>query len=635
MIRAHLTFSFLLLAFSTLIAQYSVSTIPPELMENVDVVVREDVMKWNITAPDRATKSVLYAVTILNANGNDHAEVVVGYDKLEKINGLKVTVYGAGGDVLRKVKNNEIRDISAFDGFSLYSDNRLRYVDVSQATYPYTVEIQYELEFKYLYHNQGSAVLHSPRTSSQHFLYEITYKPELAPRYRQRNFDTAPRQIRNADGTETLTWEAANVKAIKTEPAGPSFSEIRPAVFAVPSVFSFSGYAGKMNSWDDYNAWILSLNKGRDVIPDATRQKVADLTRNLKTTEEKSRALYEYLQGKTRYVSIQLGIGGFQPFEAQVVDEVGYGDCKALSNYMVSLLNAAGVKGYYTLIRAGADREEMMIDFPSSQFNHAIVAVPNGPDTLWLECTSQTNPFGYQGTFTGNRKALMITEAGGKIVNTASYPAEVNVRNRFASVDLQVTGDARASVTTTYRGLRYESGNLDYYLNQPQDDQRKWLLENIRIPNFNVDKFKLVNHKGMTPAADVEIGLTLNRYASVSGKRMFVVPNLMSRSSFVPEAVSSRKSNVVIKTGFIDRDSIVFSVPENIYPEFVPQAIKHESNFGTYEATFNLDQGKLIYTRSLVVKEGTFPPESYQEYVDFYRNVSKADNLKIVFLSKT
>jgi hypothetical protein len=614
---------------------YNVESIPAELKENADAVMREDIVRWNISAPDRATQYVKYAITILNSTANGRSDIEISYDKLEKITDLKINVYDAFGLPIRKVKNSEIKDVSAFDGSSLFSDNRVKYVDAGQSSYPYTIEVEYEIEYKYLFHTMQSALLGGSRLSSEKFEFSITYRPGLAPHYRVINHDVKPKISKYKDGTETIVWEAHGLKAFKPEPAGPPFSEIYPHIIAAPSVFEFSGYSGKMNTWNDYNAWILSLNKGRDIIPDATRRKVTELTKDLKTTTEKSKVLYEYLQGKTRYVGIQLGIGGFQPFEASVVDEVGYGDCKALSNYMVALLREAGVTGFYTLIRAGDDASPMLTDFPSSQFNHVLVAVPNEGDTLWLECTSQTNPFGYQGNFTGDRKALMITEKGGQIVNTTRYPSNKNVRSRAATVDLLVNGDAKARVSTSYTGLRYESGDLNHYVTQSQEDQKKWLLETTRIPNFNLDQFRMVNNKSIDPSAAVEMTLTLNRYASVSGKRLFVSPNLMSRSTYIPEPVTERKSNVVVKMGFTDLDSIAYSVPESIYPEFVPSAIKHESRFGTYEAKFALDQGRLIYTRRLVMKEGVYPPEAYQEYVDFYRNINKADNLKIVFLSRT
>jgi transglutaminase-like putative cysteine protease len=624
-----------LVPYATTAQVYPVAAIPAELKENVDVVVREDSYQWKIIAADKASTKVHFAVTILNTNGDDQAEVVVSYDKLEKISDFKVNVYDQNGSLIRKVKSSEIRDVSAFDGFSLFSDNRLKHVDVSQSTYPYTVEYEYSKEYKYMYNNQGSTLISEPKMSVQHFLYEITYPPNLAPRYKQRNFDAKPTQVKNADGTETLKWEVSNLKPLKSEPSGPALSAISPRIDAAPSIFEFSGYAGNMNTWQGLNDWIMQLNKGRDQIPETTKRKVIELTRDLKTTEQKAKVLYEYLQGKTRYVSIQLGIGGFQPFEAKVVDEVGYGDCKALSNYMVSLLKEAGINSNYTLIRAGKGAAPIAADFPSSQFNHVIVAVPNGRDTLWLECTSQTNPFGYQGGFTGERQAFMITEQGGKLVRTTNYPGERNIRKRDVAVTLLPTGDAKAKVSTTYAGLRYEAGSLNHYLDESTEEQKEWLLENVNIPNFNLDQFKMINNKSKDPTARIEANLTLNRYASVSGKRIFVTPNIMSRSTYIPEAIAERKTNVIVKMGYVDLDSVVYSIPESIYPEFVPPAIKHETRFGTYEAKFALDAGRLIYTRRLVMKEGEFPPESYKEYVDFHRNISKADNMKLVFLSKT
>ena len=205
-----------------------------------------------------------------------------------------------------------------------------------------------------------------------------------------------------------------------------------------------------MDTWENYAKWIMLLNKDRNVMPDQSKKQAHELTKNAKSTEEKVRILYEYMQNKTRYVGIQLGIGGFQPFEASVVDQTGYGDCKALSNYMVTLLKEVGITANYTLIRAGANAPAMDISFPSSQFNHVIVAVPNETDTLWLECTSQTNPFGYLGDFTGDRYALMITDVGGKIVKTPAYTASQNTQRCTGDVFIELTGDAKAKIKTTF-----------------------------------------------------------------------------------------------------------------------------------------------------------------------------------------
>jgi hypothetical protein len=80
------------------------------------------------------------------------------------------------------------------------------------------------------------------------------------------------------------------------------------------------------------------------------RARFIDLVKGFDDPVEKVRTLYNYMQQRTRYVSIQVGIGGWQPFLASVVDEKGYGDCKALAHYMKSILDAVGIRSVYTLV---------------------------------------------------------------------------------------------------------------------------------------------------------------------------------------------------------------------------------------------------------------------------------------------
>lgn len=390
-----------------------------------------------------------------------------------------------------------------------------------------------------------------------------------------------------------------------------------------------------MSTWDDFGKWIAALNRGRDNIPEKTKQDIVAMTAGLKTVEEKAKIVYQFLQDKTRYVGIQLGIGGYQPFEASVVDETGYGDCKALSNYMVSMLKVIGIKSHYALINAGTFAPGLKTDFVSSQFNHAVVAVPNGADTLWLECTSQTKPFGYAGLFTGDRKALLITDDGAKIAYTPKYTAEQNIQFCSADVTLERSGNGKAKVKTIYGGLQYENSSLDAILSNQYDDQKKWIHQNTKIPSFDLIGFSLSDHKNRLPSATVEMELALTRFANVSGKRIFLTPNLLNKNTYVPQAVAERKSNVVRRIGFTDIDTIRYHLPEEIYPEFMPEAIRIQSRFGDYEANFIVNQGYLIYIRKLRMNKGEFPASSYQELIDFYRGITKADNTKMVFMTKT
>lgn len=615
--------------------KYAVKSIPPELIDNVNIVWRVNRSIFEIHSASKATHHVFKAITILNANGKEHAREIVGYDKLSKVTSIKGRVYDADGMLIKKLKSSEIYDQSAYDGFSLYSDNRLKAMDLKYGSYPYTVEFEYQMEYKYLFHIPGFVVVPDEKMAVEEAHYKLIYPKTLKPKYFSRNITAQPIVAPLENDIESLSWTFKNVKPIKLEPFSDSKREQLPAVYAAPTTFEFDGYFGKMDTWDGFGEWINLLNKDRNSLPEGTQQKIISLTGKLPTREEKIKAVYEYMQNKTRYVSIQLGIGGYQPFEASVVDQNGYGDCKALSNYMVSMLAVVGIKAHYVLVHAGKNSPEFNTGFPSSQFNHAVVCVPNEKDTLWLECTSQTNPFGYMGSFTGNRKALAITENGAKIVNTPVYNEQHNVQSRTATVTVDAKGNAQANVRTTYTGLQYENDHLNFVLGNQFEEQQKWLRKNTGIPSFDIRSFSMKNRKEKIPSAVVDLDLTLNRLATVSGKRLFLTPNLMNRMTFIPEKVDSRKTNVVLRNAFTDYDTIHYSIPEEIYPEFLPEPFRIQSRFGEYEARFTLEQGNVVYTRRLVMRGGEFPPESYTELIDFYKKINKADHAKLVFLNKT
>ena len=196
------------------------------------------------------------------------------------------------------------------------------------------------------------------------------------------------------------------------------------------------GYHGKMYTWQDFSDWILQLNKGRDILSEASAAKVREMVKDLPDDRSKVKRLYAYLQERTRYFNVALGIGGLQPMDANIVDEAGYGDCKGLSNYMKALLKAAGIESYYTLVNSGGDFPQLIEDFPSHQFDHAILCVPMAKDTIWLECTSQTIPFGFLGDFTSDRKVLLVKEHAGELAKTPAYGIRDNFQYTKAEVNI-------------------------------------------------------------------------------------------------------------------------------------------------------------------------------------------------------
>ena len=76
-----------------------------------------------------------------------------------------------------------------------------------------------------------------------------------------------------------------------------------------------------------------------------------------------------------------------------------------------------------------------------------ILAVPYDNEIIFLECTNQINPFGYLGTFTSDRNALMLKPEGAEIVRTTRYDFDKNTQFTKASFILNSDKSIRGNVS--------------------------------------------------------------------------------------------------------------------------------------------------------------------------------------------
>jgi hypothetical protein len=373
---------------------------------------------------------------------------------------------------------------------------------------------------------------------------------------------------------------------------------------------------------------------GRDQVPVDIARKVKELTSGITDEKEKVRVLYRFLQKNTRYISIQLGIGGLQPFEASYVAQKGYGDCKALSNYMYSLLKAAGIRSCYTLVNGGYEAEDrmMMDDFPSNQFNHVILMVPFQKDTMWLECTSQTDAPGYMGSFTGNRKALAITEEGGQVVSTPSYGIRENRQIRHVTGTVNAEGTLDMKVTTTYTGLRQDM--LQYYqAHLPKNKLKEMLEEDLDLASYDIVDFRYEEEQKSLPELKEHLDIRVNNFATITGKRLFIVPNILSLGGNRIDE-EERKVDYVFTDEFHNEDNEEIIIPDGYEVEAMPAQVSLKTKYGSYSCSTQLSGNKIIYKRIREQYSGRFPASEDAEIRKFFSEIYRADRAKMVLVKK-
>jgi hypothetical protein len=468
-------------------SNYSIDNIPKELLKNANAVVRMDYTWFELKSRKNATVTRKYAITILNSNADSYAQFREYYDDFTKIKSIKGAIYDKNGKQIKKIKKKEINDVSAVSNMSLIEDTRMKYIEVLQSNYPFTVEFEFKKDFSGMLSYPHWMPVGNYKIAVEQSTCTAKIPNELGMRYKVKNFLSEP-AITSEDDSKIYTWTMKNFQAIDSEPFSPNYRNFLPIVYLSPNKFEYDGYSGNMETWESFGKWLKGLESGRDQLKKETVKKVKKLVEGAENEEEKVKIIYEYLQSKTRYISIQLGIGGWQPFKAEDVDKNGYGDCKALSNYTHAMLKIVGIKSHNASIGAGRGHPSFDADFPSMGFaNHQILCVPLKNDTIWLECTSQDSPFGFIGSFTDDRNALLYTAEGGKIVRTTRYPQEVNTQKRIAKVKIDVKGNARANIVTKYRGLQYE--NVQDQFRRNKKEQREELFESLDIPNMEIESF--------------------------------------------------------------------------------------------------------------------------------------------------
>lgn len=609
---------------------FALSSVDLLLALDADAVVRLDAQRFEVDGPGKATTRVRRAVTVMNPDGREEGRVVIFYDKFRRVKKLKGKVYDAQGKVVRKLKKRDIDDYSAISGFSLYEDSRVRVGELYHDAYPYTVEYEYEV--------RHDGVIGWPTWRPQWgghpvelAVFELEAPAEMPARYAVRDLDVEA-VVTEGRSRKTLRWEVERLPGIEIEPYGPALAEQVGGVYTAPATFEIEGAIGDMSSWQSFGRWMHALYEGRDVLPPEAVVEVKRLVADVQDDREKVRRLYAYLQAKVRYVSIQLGLGGWQPFSATYVHERGYGDCKALTNYMMALLRTAGIEAYPALIRGGTHEPAVLAGFPSNQFNHVILYVPLASGPVWLECTSQIAPFGHLGTFTEDRYALVVRPDGGELLRTPRSDVHANRQVRTASVELLPSGDARAQVTTRYTGNQQD--RVRQALAQSSGrDREKWLHNAIDIPSFQVVRadFSSVDARERDVALPVE--LELPRYAAPTGTRLFLRPNLLERWSMTLPPMEERRQPVEMTYAFADADSIRYRLPAGFRVEAMPAEVMLDEPFGRYRAQVAVQEdGTLLYDRRLEITQAEIPAEQYDALRLFLQHVARADRAQVVLV---
>jgi len=609
---------------------YDASLIPKELLPYASAVIRDKQESVQVEGLDNTIYHIKEAVTILNKNGDDLAHIVIAHDKSTVIKYVKGAIYNEFGKQTGKFNEGNFDDYSAWDGFSLFTDTRVKYYYPSVTQYPYTIVFEYELRLKQTLDFPQWQPVSNFGVAVEKSMYTFSCGKDFNIRYKENNFTGVFGMDNNSSGLKTYTWRVEHLKAVKDEPLSPYYKNYLPGVEIVPEKFSYYGINGSYTNWKELGKWNYdNLLASRRDLPAETIEHVKELTKDIPEPKLKAKKIYEYMQDKTHYISVQVGIGGYQPFLASDVDKQNYGDCKALVNYTQALLKAVNIDSYYCIVQSGRQyKVSLQQDFASmEQGDHVILCVPFKNDTTWADCTSETIPFGYLGAFTDDRTVLAVTPEGGKLMHTPKYTAQANLKSRKANFVINEAGELSGSMVTTFKGASYEY--RDELINEPRTEQVKMLQRIYPVNNLDIESFDLKQDKSFDPFTTENTKLHARDYASLADGKYYFMLNPVNRMDEPPRQVRNRLNSVYINRGYTDEDEVTYRVPAGYHLEKVPLNVSIDKPFGKFKASMELKGNELIYKRKLEIIDGTYSSDTYQGLVDFYQEIVDADDYTV------
>lgn len=605
------------------VLKYGGAGIADSLKENANAVLRLDEARLEVISPSKYVLQVHQVVTVLSSEGSSHLRHSLGFDKFYTVGDVTITMYNAIGLPVKKYSKKDFEVEAAYDGFSLATDDKVMRLVTPAPSYPCTIDVQYEIKAS-SYIELPDWYINTNGTSTEVFRYIVSVPEALGIRYRSANFDLDP-SVQTEANKKVYTWEIKNIKAEKTQQGGFRPASYFKRIEVAPNFFEYDNYGGNFSSWNDFGKWNFSLYQDKSFSEDRKRQ-VNALVANYTNTRDKVAALYDYLKTNVRYVSIQFGIGGYKPFAVKFVDDKKYGDCKALTNYMRYLLDAAGIKSYPALINAGNESPAVDPKFPSSPFNHVILCVPNKADTIWLECTSNNLAAGFLGTFTENKNALVLTENGGVLTRTPASKAENNLLSEYTEILINEQGGAKAMSKS------FSTGDIAQEFSEIKkmdiDDQKE-----IFINHFNYkagDVFEIVSHKDSTSGHSMQMNFEFERWYAFKAGNKYFLPQKLNRIFYEDLKDEKRTIDYLFDYPYQKTDTTVIYLPKEFVAEELPASQEMKTGFADYKKQVVTDAGKITIITSLSLKQHIISAEQYKTVQAFFAKVKEYEEQSIV-----
>ncbi len=612
------------MSIKTFSQNYAISEIPEELKKDANYVVRNITSEYVIKAENNIELKKKIIISILNKAGEGGSYVYIPYDKYSRISDIKIKILDENGKQIKTYSKSDLNDIGQSNDSYLYTDDRALQMRIVQPVFPYTIETSYT--------ERSSDTVFLPvlqpyiaeNVSVQN--WSVEFKNESGIKLRKKITETSFGKVEISESDQYLKVAYKNLPAYKDEKYSPNQRVVVSKVEFALDKACLKGICGDFSSWNSFSNWYKGLLEPVSVITPEIQQEVNAL--NLSgTVSEKVQKIYQYMQSKTRYVFVAIGIGGWQPMSADEVRKKGYGDCKALTNYMRVLLKAAGIPSYYSVIYSDKTAKIFDENFPRMDGNHVILCVPTENGNVWLENTSQNIAFNHLSYGTMDRNVIMVKDNTAELIDTPKSLSENSKEVLRIKANISADNTLDVSSSFNFSGVMYDM--FLPMISLSPTEQKEALKRRYDYLQFsNIDLTNLTNDRNEAKI-NFDLNFKANNYSKSLGSDIYFRAIPFLDSDFHLES-TDRRLPIEIPFGFTDDYEIEYTIPETYKFSETLSPVKIDSEFGSFSIEFINQDKKLLVKRKFMLKKGTFPADKVSDYINFRKKANKTDHTKIL-----
>ncbi len=608
-----------------------------------NAVVLLDETTLSVGSDGKAVERHRHVVKILRPTGRDEGIVVVPYDKDTKLLALHVWSVAPDGHEYA-MKDNEIVDNGYAGSGNFYEDDR-RKVALAPGRDPGGV-VAYEYEQRaapYVHEDTWFFQTDIPHLQ-QSYTLELpagyTYSTTWAHHETSKAIDLEHQRYR---------WEMNETPAIELDRV-----PMRPSEYALAGRMTVQyappgEAAAALGSWQGIGIWYDGISRDRLAATPEIAAKAAELTAGKTDFFDKTEAIAEFVQQQVRYFVIEMGIGGYQPHPAGDIFRNRYGDCKDKATLLSAMLSTVGIHSALMMV----DHRRGVIDpaAPSLVGDHMIgaIEIPKGYESprlrsvitaktgrryLIFDPTWEKTAFGQLEHNLQGGYGVLMEGKDSQIVQLPVLSPELNTVKRTASFQLAADGSLKGSITEKRFGDLSE-GIRELYTSGDEKEQKKVLDRRLSgdFTSFTVSDLKVENVTALNKDLTTTFNIAAERYGRNMGALLMVRPRVLG-SEGLPVDRKLRKVPIDMRETMVAKDDFTIELPAGYALDEMPEPVKLDLGFASYESATSLTGNSLHYTRTYTVREVTLPPERYPDLQKLAATIEADEQNHAVFKKK-